>query len=115
MVVVRMSKEEVEVLDALRGSLTRSAWLRKQVQVPATRAPRTFAAPPVKATPAPTDAQTAPAPPIRTTPSTIETIPEGRHLFRRGEVIGERHVNGQTIRTYLCTCGCGEAREDARA
>jgi len=53
---VRLSPEEARVLDAVRGPLSRSGWLRAQVRRK-TESP-TIA---VSATPAPTNAQVTPA------------------------------------------------------
>lgn len=105
---LRLSDAEIAALDAMRGGMSRADWFRSKIGNPIRQAPKTLA-PPVVATPAPTMAQTAPGP-IRTTASKIETVPETKHLFRRGKTIGEHYEQGRLVKDYACTCGCGEVR-----
>lgn len=84
----RLTPEEAAEIDAARGSMSRTSWLRT-VALAATR--RT-----VTATPATSTAATGYVQPVTTEPS---------HRHRRDHVIGQTYVKGALVEQYACDCG----------
>jgi hypothetical protein len=112
-VELRLSPREVEILDSVRGSASRSAWLRNQI-AHAERADQT-----------PLPSQLAPVIPDPIAVAAGEKVPHVSqilgtlsaetvstdkppvHRHRRGAIISTGHHRGQTINTYVCAVeGC---------
>lgn len=92
---LRLTAAEVETLDRVRGSATRSAWLRNQIAL---------AGPPARSAAGDALASVTGVaqPPVWVEPP---TEPTKRHLhkFIKGDQTGFRQ--GQKIHNYACACG----------
>jgi hypothetical protein len=110
---LRLTAREVEILDSVRGSATRSAWLRQQI-VNADKVDQT-----------PLPSQLAPVIPDPIAVAAGEKVPHVSqilgtlsaetvstdkppvHRHKRGQVVSTGHHRGQTINTYECAVeGC---------
>jgi len=119
---LRLSPREAELLDEVRGNLTRSAWIRQQITNAAkTRMGPEFldtVRPPLQAVPTgyqsaaeDTEVLDQPVPVVINPP--VEGKLEPNHLHRRGQRLDPpRWVKGQAIWRYQCKePGCGHIME----
>lgn len=90
--ILRVSPEDLDTLDATRGDLTRSAWVRQAIS----QTGRSRPAPAEPVTPLAVEA------PVRA--ADLRNDPTHRHRRDQGTVVGTRM--GREIRTYRCLdCG----------